>query len=357
MYQLAEWFKRRFSDPEVAFLALALIALFAIVIVMGNMLAPFLASVIIAYLLEGLVGPLERRRVPRLIAVLLVFLSFMLFVVLILFGLLPLLSQQATQLIQQLPSIIAVSQHALMRLPELYPEMISSAQLEEIMAVIRSELAQFGQKVVSMSLSSVVGVITILVYAVLMPIMVFFLLKDKKHIIGWFMRYLPRNHALSKRVWHDMDQQIGNYMRGKFWEIVIVWSASFITFSIMGLQFAMLLGMLVGISVLIPFVGAAVVTVPVMVIAWFQWGWTSDFAYLAIAYLVIQILDGNVLVPLMFSEVVNLHPIAIIVAILVFGGLWGLWGVFFAIPLATLVKAVLSAVPPKEKTSPVENGA
>jgi putative permease len=67
-----------------------------------------------------------------------------------------------------------------------------------------------------------------------------------------------------------------------------------------------------------------------------------------VAYLVIQALDGNVLVPLLFSEVVNLHPVAIIVAILVFGGLWGFWGVFFAIPLATLVNAVITAWPRRE---------
>jgi len=64
-----------------------------------------------------------------------------------------------------------------------------------------------------------------------------------------------------------------------------------------------------------------------------------------IAYAVIQALDGNLLVPLMFSEVVNLHPVAIILAILIFGGLWGFWGIFFAIPLATLVKAVINAWP------------
>jgi putative permease len=92
-----------------------------------------------------------------------------------------------------------------------------------------------------------------------------------------------------------------------------------------------------------------VVTIPVMAVAWFQWGWTSDFLYLAITYLVIQAIDGNVLVPLLFSEVVNLHPVAIIVAILVFGGLWGFWGVFFAIPLGTLVKAVLTAWPRAQK--------
>jgi putative permease len=118
-----------------------------------------------------------------------------------------------------------------------------------------------------------------------------------------------------------------------------------VTFSAFGLNYAMLLGVLVGLSVIIPYIGATVVTVPVLIIAWFQWGWTVDFAWLSVAYFVIQALDGNVLVPLLFSEVVNLHPVAIIVAILVFGGLWGFWGVFFAIPLATLVQAVLTAWP------------
>jgi putative permease len=91
-----------------------------------------------------------------------------------------------------------------------------------------------------------------------------------------------------------------------------------------------------------------VVTIPVLMVAWFQWGWVSEFAWLAAVYFTIQALDGNVLVPLLFSEVVNLHPVAIIISILVFGGLWGFWGVFFAIPLATLVKAILSAWPRQE---------
>ena len=77
----------------------------------------------------------------------------------------------------------------------------------------------------------------------------------------------------------------------------------------------------------------------------FQWGWGTDFFYLLGVYAIIQALDGNVLVPLLFSEAVNLHPVAIILAVLAFGGVWGFWGVFFAIPLATLVKAVLYAWP------------
>jgi putative permease len=108
---------------------------------------------------------------------------------------------------------------------------------------------------------------------------------------------------------------------------------------------------LVGLSVVVPYVGATVVTFPVVLVAWFQWGWGSDFIWVTVAYLVIQALDGNVLVPLLFGEVVNIHPIAIIVAILVFGGLWGFWGVFFAIPLATLVNAVLRAWPARKPLS------
>jgi len=88
----------------------------------------------------------------------------------------------------------------------------------------------------------------------------------------------------------------------------------------MGLQYASLLGAAVGLSVVVPYIGAVAVTAPVLLIGFFQWGWGADFAYLAAAYLVIQGLDGNLLVPWLFSEAVNLHPIAIIIAILIFGG-------------------------------------
>ncbi|PLY15067.1 MAG: AI-2E family transporter [Sedimenticola sp.] len=345
MQILAEWFKKYLSDPGVLFLALFLVIGFAVVITMGNMLAPVLASVVIAYLLEGVVNLIERRKIPRFPAVLLVFTVFMVFLTVILLVLMPQLSRQVTQLFQQIPLMITEGQALLMRLPERYPEIISTAQVQEIIGVIRQEIAEFGQRVVSLSLASVVGIITILVYLILMPLLVFFFLKDKSLIIDWVLKLLPKDRKFADTVWRDVDRQIANYVRGKFWEIVIVWAASFITFTFMGLQYAVLLGVLVGLSVIIPYIGAAVVTFPVILIAWFQWGWGADFIWLSVAYFIIQALDGNVLVPLLFSEVVNLHPVAIIVAILVFGGLWGFWGVFFAIPLATLVQAVLSAWP------------
>jgi putative permease len=345
MQVLTNWFRRYFSDPQVVFLAVVLLVGFAIVLTMGNMLGPVLASIVIAYLLEGLVAFLQWLGWPRLVSVLLVYVLFIVFVGLVLFGVMPLVSRQVTDLVQQLPFMISEGQRVFMGLPERYPDVVTTEQIEEVIGAIRSEIATFGQQVVSWSLASVVGVITLLVYIILVPLLVFFFLKDRDLIIAWFKRYLPKHRKIAGTVWRDVDRQISNYVRGKFWEILIIWAVSYLTFYGFGLNYAMLLGMLVGLSVIVPYIGASVVTLPVLLIAWFQWGWTSQFAWLGVAYFIIQALDGNVLVPLLFSEVVDLHPVAIIVAILVFGGLWGFWGVFFAIPLATLVQAIISAWP------------
>jgi len=339
------WFERHFSDPQVIGLAAVLIGGFAIIWLGGGLLAPVIASVVIAYLLEGMIGVLERSRAPRLAAVLVVFIAFMTTLFFVMFGLLPLLSRQATQLLQELPTMLGRGQELLLALPLTYPDLFSEQQVLDLISRIRAEAVNVGQNAVQASLASVVGILTLLVYLILMPLMVFFFLKDKVAIVAWVKHFLPEDRRLAGQVWADVDTQIGNYIRGKVIEIVIVWIVTYVTFALMGLQFSMLLGALVGLSVVIPYVGAVAVTFPVAIIAYFQWGFTSDFAYLMIAYAIIQALDGNVLVPLLFSEVVNLHPIAIITAVLVFGGLWGFWGIFFAIPLATLVQAVLKAWP------------
>lgn len=349
MQLIYEWFKRTFSDPQLVVLLLLLVGGFAIIITMGDMLAPLLASLVIAYLLEGLTGLMERRGVPRMVAVLMVFSLFMVALALILFGLMPLLYKQVTELLQQLPRMLSQGQQALMALPAKYPELVSPEQINNVINALGSEIGNMGQKILSASLSSVVGLITILVYLVLVPLLVFFFLKDKQIIVDWISDRLPNERLIAINVWKEVDGQIANYVRGKFWEIIVVWSASLLTFTFLGLQYAMLLGLLVGLSVIVPYIGATLVTFPVLLVGWFQWGWGADLGWLALVYLIIQALDGNVLVPLLFSEVVSLHPVAIILAILVFGGFWGLWGVFFAIPLATLVNAVLQAWPTRRR--------
>ena len=342
---VTQWYRRYVSDPQVVILAVLLAAGFLVMLTLGQMLAPVLAGVVIAYLLDGVVEKCHRMGMPRLPAVIIVFLLFMTFMVFATLWLAPRLSAQVTQLVRQLPDIITHGQSVMAQLPERYPKLFTAEQVRELGVSMRAEITDLSQRVLSLSVPAVTGLITLLVYIILVPVLSFFFLKDKYRIFAWFNQRLPQDRKLVDAVASDVNEQVANYVRGKVWEIFIVGAAAFATFSLMGLQYALLLSTMVGLSVIIPYIGAALVTVPVALIAWFQWGWSADFGWVLFAYAVLQALDGNLLAPLLFSEVVNLHPVAIIVAILVFGGIWGFWGVFFAIPLATLVQAVMTAWP------------
>lgn len=345
---LRDWIQRYFSDEEAVVLAVLLFLAFTAVLTLGGMLAPVLAGMVLAYLMQGLVVTLERLRVPGGVAVGLVFALFMGVLLVFIIVVVPLLWHQLITLFNELPGMLAKWQSLLLLLPERYPHLVSDEQVLQAIEVARGEIGKFGQWALTFSLSSLPLLVNIMIYLVLVPILVFFFLKDREMIGQWVRGYLPRERALITRVAQEMNRQIANYIRGKVIEIFICGGVTYIAFVALGLNYSALLALLVGVSVVVPYVGAVVVTVPVLLIALFQWGWSDQFIYLMAVYGIIQTLDGNVLVPLLFSEAVNLHPVAIICAVLLFGGLWGFWGVFFAIPLATLFKAVLDAWPRKE---------
>jgi putative permease len=335
------WIHRYFSNPQMAILWLMLIVGFALVLLLGEMLAPVLAAIVIAYLLEGVITLLVKRRVPRTAAVLIVFIFFMVSFLTLLVVLLPLISRQIGQLVQQLPAMFAKGQHLLMQLPEKYPSYITEPQIQQITGSLSSQITGFAQNILSFSLASVRGVISGIIYLILVPLMVFFFLMDKQVIIDWVKSFLPDNRGLAREVWMEVNRQFANYVRGKILEIIIVGSISYVVFKTMGLGFSVLLALLTGLSVLVPYIGVTVIAFPVALIAFFQWGATAETLYVMLAYGIIQIFDGNLLAPLLLSRVVNLHPVAIIVAVLIFGGLWGMVGLLFAIPLATLFHAVV----------------
>lgn len=347
MSVIQSWWTRHLSDPQVVLLLLLLVLGVAVVTVAGDILAPVIAGLVIAYVLDGGVSFLKEQGMPRALSLLFIYLGFIALVTVTIFGILPLLSQQISLFLNDLPGIIARGQSVLMQLPDRYPEYIEHDHVRQVIASLKSEITFLAQNLLSVSLASVAGFITLLVYVVLVPLLIFFFLKDKDSLVSWFARLLPKkeDQALTRAVWVEVNSGIAGYIRGKLIEIAVVWGVSWVVFEFLGLNYAPLLSLLVGVSVVVPYIGAAVVTIPVAMVAYAQWAFDAQFAYVMIAYVVLQFLDGNILVPLLFSEIVNLHPIAIIIAVLVFGGIWGIWGVFFAIPLATLVNAVLKAWP------------
>ena len=352
-----DWYRRHFSDPQAILLAVFLFLGFAVVIIFGEMLAPFFSAVVFAYLLEQPTQLLERLGFPRLLAVISVFLLFVTALSFLVLGLLPILSQQITEFVQQLPRLINDGRQMLLDFLEPHLEVIPAEQINDIVATIRRALTELGHNVLSWSLASISVVVAVGVYLIIVPFLVFFFLKDKNLIVNWLVHFLPADRTLLIRVWKEMDDQIGNYIRGKFNEILIVAVATYVSFALMGLAYAPLLSVLNGFSVIIPYIGTTVVTIPVAFAAYAQWGMDIHVLWILGIYLLIHFIDGNFVVPILFSKAVNLHPVAIIVAILVFGGFWGFWGVFFAIPLATLVKAILDVWPVSPAATPLEAAA
>ena len=205
----------------------------------------------------------------------------------------PLAWRQSVNLFNELPGILSQAQSVLLLLPERYPEFISEQRILELIDLAAAELSQMGQWVVTFSLNSITSIIALLIYLVLVPILVFFFLKDGGSLSKWWISFLPEKRDMLINIWVEMDGQIANYIRGKVIEIIVVGVVTYITFIFLGINYAALLAILVGLSVLIPYIGAALVTLPVALIGFFQWGWSNEFMYLMVAYGVIQALDSS----------------------------------------------------------------
>lgn len=334
---------RVLSNPSLVALVLFLITIAGIFYFMGEWLFPVIVSVVLAYLLEGIVVKLQRVGVRRVIAFTLVFFLFCTLIFYILLALVPTILTQAKTLLLALPDYLVLGQQKVLLLPQKFPHLFSQTDVQGLLDTINSEISSYSKLLSGKLFNSLFVLAKALVYLILVPLLVFFFLKDKDSILRWLGRFLPKNKQIIQDIWAEVDVQIGNYIRGKFAEIFVVWIMCFLAFHWFNLQYGLLLSFMVGLSVLIPYIGATLVTIPVLVVAYVQFGDTSPFYWIAGLYFVIQMLDGNVIVPLIFSEAVNIHPVAIIISVLVFGGLWGFWGVFFAIPLATVVKAIIEA--------------
>lgn len=188
---------------------------------------------------------------------------------------------------------------------------------------------------------SVVNTLSWLMYMVIVPIFMFLMLANKDELKKRFGTYLmPSNQTLIHEFWPKINSQIEGYIRGKVLHVIIIALVNTLAFMLLGVNYAFLLGFGVGLSVVIPYVGAIIISIPVLLVAFFEFGFSGYFGAVCAVYILIQILDGNVLTPILFSKAMNLDAFSILTAIFVFGGLWGFWGVFFSIPLATFIRTL-----------------
>lgn len=233
------------------------------------------------------------------------------------------------------------------RLPEPLPSMVTLDLLERTVRSLRvGATNQIANLMRTQLMPSVVNAFTWLVYLIVVPIFTFLMLYNKHELQKTARQFLlPNNQELMRKFWPSMHQQIAGYIRGKLLHIIIISIANTFAFMVMGVNYALLLGVGVGLSVVIPYVGAVIIAVPVILVAIFQFGFSSALMWVLVIYTVIQLLDSNILTPMLFAKAMSLDAFSILAAIMIFGGLWGFWGVFFAIPLATFIKTLITRWP------------
>ncbi|MCX7120521.1 MAG: AI-2E family transporter [Gammaproteobacteria bacterium] len=338
---ISDWFRRNFSDPATVGLFFTVLFMLLFLEFFGHFFMPVLISIVLTYLLLSVVRLLQRSRIPHFLAVLIVFSVFIGLVVFALVGLLPVVIRQLENLATELPNAFSQGDQWMTTLMQKYPVIFADPRFQQSILFLQNEMSHAGQLAMKHVWTLIPSLITVVLYFILVPLLLFFFLKDSRKIVHWFTQFLPKNRSLVMNVWQDVNQKIACYVRGRVIEVLIVGFLSCIAFVSLGMEYSVLMGVLVGLSVIIPYIGAVLVTIPVFIIALMQWGIAPHFLYLMIAYAVIILIDANVIIPLLFSETMDLHPVVIILSVLVFGGIWGFWGVFFAIPLATVGDVIL----------------
>ena len=351
MFDYLKGFFRNYFYEEEQFAALFLLIIAGILLYfIGSTITPIFVSILIAYLLNGVMNFFERKNYSKKTAFYFSFTIFLVFYLIVLVSL-PYVTGQIASLINELPAIVAFVQNLFDNLIIRYPNFFTTEQVEEIFASSTSFIPSIAEQVLIQLNTGFSAIMNALIFLILTPILVFFFLKDKSEMLSYVTYFLPNKRILLSQIWSDLNIQLFGYVRGKALEMIIVGSVTTLAFLILGVNYFVILGILVGMSVLIPLFGAILVTIPVVAIGLFQWGLDTPFFIFLFVYLLIQILDGNVLFPLLMGNEVNLHPVLIILAILVFGGIWGFWGLLLAVPIATLIRAVFKVWPKKELAS------
>lgn len=231
------------------------------------------------------------------------------------------------------------------KLPSSYKDLVSEKQIQEYTLLLINKTREAVTPFVTQKIAPFfMDAISCIAYLIIVPIFSFYMLKDKDKLLSLTKKYLSSNDEVAS-FWLEMNMLISKYLNGKCIHIIIIFLVNWIAFSILGLNYALLLAIGCGLSVIIPYIGMIIITIPVVIIGLIQFGLSSDMMWLVALYTILQILDGYALTPMLFSETLNLDPFFILVAIVVFGALFGFWGVVLAIPLATFIKTIFTKWP------------
>lgn len=234
------------------------------------------------------------------------------------------------------------------KLPESYQNIVTVDQLKS--AVVYLE--EWFKNIITPAIKQIAPIFMntmsfITVYFLIVPIFAFFMLKDKDRLLNLIGHYCSAYDEVAA-FWKEINRLISKYLIGNIIHIFIVAIINGIFLGIMGLNYTLLFAIGIGLSVLVPYVGIVIITIPLIGVGLMQFGLSSDMLILLSVYVVLQIVDAYVITPMLFSEALKIDTFSILVSVFLFGGIWGFWGIVLAIPLAVFIKTVVTMWPSRD---------
>jgi len=333
------------ADPRLwGWLAIAL-SIGALLYLLSPILAPFLAGAILAYVLNPLVGRLSGKRVRRSIAVVVVLLLALLAVVALLLVVLPLFTKELRMLSERLPRFLNWLNHS--AAPWLALHFGLDVQFDlDTLKELAADALQANQSWLPKLLGSAhiggLAVLGLLVNLLLIPVVLFYLLRDWDGIVARIDRLIPRHlHGRAGTIFREIDAVLAEFLRGQLL-VMLVMSVYYVAaLWLARLEFALPIGLITGLLVFIPFVGSAAGFVLATIAALLQFGTLAGLAWVWAAFAIGQALEGMVVTPLLVGERIGLHPVAVIFALLAFGQMFGFFGVLLALPASAALLVAL----------------
>lgn len=330
-----------FILSKISFLFIPVIDFLSVVML------PVILSGLLFYLLNPLVDLMEKYKINRVLAISIIFVIIAFLLIIGLAVAIPNLQRQVVIFAQNVPSYIEDADRVIddlvtKRLPDDF-----RPQLEQVLAQFSTQATAWASNISSKAVNWVSAIISgtsqVIVALIIMPFMLFYLLRDGKGLRDYITQFLPNKlREPVGKVLSDVNQQLANYVRGQITVAVIVAIMFIIFFKIIGLRYAVALGVTAGILNLVPYLGSFLAMLPALVLGLIAG--PVMLLKVIIVFIVEQTIEGRFVSPLILGSQLNIHPITILFVLLTSGSMFGIWGVLLGIPIYASAKVVISAI-------------
>ena len=346
---------------QVKYWSIAAAIFVAILWFLGDVLTPFVLGGAVAYCLDPVADRLERAGLSRIAATIVITLMGVLIFVVALLLILPSLINQAGQLIQQIGALVQNAPQLFDRfegwLTTQFPSIdLESDAIRQQLANIGSAIQSSGGSVLNSILSSALNLINVVVLLVIVPVVSFYLLMDWDRMVAKIDDLLPRDHAPTvRKLASQIDNTLASFIRGQGTVCLVLGTYYAVALMLAGLNYGLIIGFVAGLISFIPYVGALVGGILAIGVALIQWwsgtemvdGQTVEvginwlrIGIVAAIFMFGQFFEGNILTPNLVGQSVGLHPVWLILALAIFGSLFGFVGMLVAVPVAAMIGVV-----------------